>query len=66
LGLREAHAESLEAILHFTAAFALRKLMRYAQLRRPAVWRVAGARFGFSNQIADLFMLQRVVVNIRG
>lgn len=66
LGLRQAHAERLEAILHFTAAFALRKLMRHAQLGCPAVWRVAAARFRFSNQIANLFMLQRVVVYIRG
>lgn len=66
LGLREAVAKRLEAILHFTATFALGKFVCDAQFRCSTIRGVAGARLGFPNQIADLFMLHRVVVYIWG
>lgn len=66
LGLREAGAKRLEAILHFTATLALGKFVCDAQFGCSTVWGVAGARLGFPNEIANLFMLQRVVVYIGG
>lgn len=49
LGLREAHAESLEAVFHFTAALALCEFVRDAQFGRSTIWCVARTRFRFPN-----------------
>jgi hypothetical protein len=47
--LREAHAESLEAVFHFTAALALCEFVRDAQFGRSTIWCVARTRFRFSD-----------------
>lgn len=58
-------AKGVEQMLHFRAPFALSQLVARSKGRCPAVWRRSIRRIRLTRQLADLSMLQRVMMRAR-